>query len=35
MKSKDLKKILAGLSAAGLLSVGGVSLPSALAGSSG
>ena len=35
MKSKELKKLLAGLSAAGLLSIGGVGLPNALAGSSG
>lgn len=35
MKSKDLKKLLAGLGAAGLLSVGGIGLPNVLAGSSG
>jgi len=35
MKSKELKKLLAGLSVAGLLSVGGIGLPGAMAGSSG
>jgi len=35
MKSRDLKKILVGLSAAGLLSVGGVGLPNVHAGGSG
>jgi radical SAM modification target selenobiotic family peptide len=35
MKRKDLKKLLAGLGVAGLISAGGVSLPSAHAAGSG
>lgn len=33
MEKKDLKKLLAGLSVAGLISMGGVTLPGAHAGS--
>jgi radical SAM modification target selenobiotic family peptide len=35
MKSKDLKKLLAGLGVAGLISAGGVGLPGAQAAGSG
>lgn len=35
MKSKDLKKLLAGLGVAGLISTGGLSLPGAHASGSG
>ena len=35
MKSKDLKKLLAGLGVAGLIGAGGVSLPGAHAAGSG
>lgn len=35
MASKDLKKFLAGLGVAGLITAGGISLPGAHAGSSG
>jgi radical SAM modification target selenobiotic family peptide len=35
MKSKDLKKLLAGLGVAGLVSVGGVHVPGAQASGSG
>jgi len=35
MKSKDLKKLLAGLGVAGLISAGGVSVPGAQAAGSG
>ena len=35
MASKDLKKLLAGLGMAGLITAGGISLPGAHAGSSG